>query len=65
MKGGIQRGATPLLAHDFASQSVVCYTLCLRGCEKSAYGIRNAGFEADEKSLISVPVISTEIKLFW
>ena len=35
MKRGNPKGDTPHLAHDFARQSVVCYTLCLRGCEKS------------------------------
>ena len=28
--GGFQRGQRPHLAHDFAKQSVVCYTLCRR-----------------------------------
>ena len=27
---GFPKGATPHLAHDFAKQSVVCYTLCRR-----------------------------------
>ena len=27
---GFQMGAAPNLAHDFAEQSVVCYTLCRR-----------------------------------
>ena len=27
---GFPKGAAPLLAHDFAEQSVVCYTLCRR-----------------------------------
>ena len=29
------KGAAPLLAHDFAKQSVVCYTLCRR-CRENA-----------------------------
>ena len=29
------KGATPHLAHDFAKQSVVCYTLCRRCCENA------------------------------
>ncbi|EJW99725.1 hypothetical protein EVA_12159 [gut metagenome] len=27
---GVSKGAAPHLAHDFAEQSVVCYTLCRR-----------------------------------
>lgn len=27
---GVPKGAAPHLAHDFAEQSVVCYTLCRR-----------------------------------
>ena len=30
---GYPKGAAPHLAHDFAKQSVVCYTLCRRCCE--------------------------------
>ena len=30
---GFPKGAAPHLAHDFAEQSVVCYTLCRRCCE--------------------------------
>ena len=33
--GGFQRGQRPHLAHDFAKQSVVCYTLCRR-CRENA-----------------------------
>jgi len=33
--GGIKRGQAPLFAHDFAEQSVVCYTLCRR-CRENA-----------------------------
>ena len=32
---GYPKGATPHLAHDFAKQSVVCYTLCRR-CRENA-----------------------------
>ena len=32
---GFPKGATPHLAHDFAKQSVVCYTLCRR-CRENA-----------------------------
>ena len=64
MKRGNPKGDTPHLAHDFARQSVVCYTLYLRVCEKSGTGILVAGFEADKKSFVSVPVSVTEVKLF-
>ena len=33
--GGFQRGQRPHLAHNFAKQSVVCYTLCRR-CRENA-----------------------------
>lgn len=52
------------MAHDFARQSVVCYTLYLRVCEKSGIGILVAGFDADKKSFVSVPMSVTEVKLF-
>ncbi len=32
---GYPKGAAPHLAHDFAKQSVVCYTLCRR-CRENA-----------------------------
>ena len=32
---GFPKGAAPHLAHDFAEQSVVCYTLCRRCCENA------------------------------
>ena len=32
---GFPKGAAPHLAHDFAEQSVVCYTLCRR-CRENA-----------------------------
>jgi len=32
---GFPKGAAPHLAHDFAKQSVVCYTLCRR-CRENA-----------------------------
>ena len=32
---GYPKGVTPHLAHDFAKQSVVCYTLCRR-CRENA-----------------------------
>ena len=32
---GFPKGATPHVAHDFAKQSVVCYTLCRR-CRENA-----------------------------
>ncbi len=62
--GGIQRGQRPFLAHGLCLQSLVCYTLYLRVCEKSGTGILVAGFEADKKSFVSVPVSVTEVKLF-
>ena len=62
--GGIQRGQRPFLAHGLCLQSLVCYTLYLRVCEKSGIGIRVAGFEADKKSFVSVPVSVTELKVF-
>ncbi len=34
-----------LLAHDFAWQSVVCYTLCLRCCENAVTRGHVTGFE--------------------
>ena len=37
MKRGNPKGAKPLLAHDFAWQSVVCYILYLCVCEKSVF----------------------------
>ena len=63
-EGESKGGTRPHLAHDFAWQSVVCYTLYLRVCEKSGVGIRVAGFEADKKSFVSAPVSVTEVKLF-
>ena len=48
----------------FCLQSLVCYTLYLRVCEKLGTGILVAGFEADKKSFVSVPVSVTEVKLF-
>ena len=62
--GGIQRGQRPFLAHGLCLQSLVCYTLYLRVCEKSGTRILVAGFEADKKSFVSVPVSVTEVKLF-
>ena len=64
MKRGNPKGDTPHLAHDFAWQSVVCYTLYLRVCERSGTGILVVGFEADKKSFVSGPVSVTEVKLF-
>ena len=49
--GGIQRGQCPFLAHGLCLQSLVCYTLYLRVCEKSGTRILVAGFEADKKRL--------------
>ena len=40
-EGGIQRGQSPTLAHGLCLQSLVCYTLCLRGMRKA--GVRNFG----------------------
>ena len=62
--GGIQRGQRPFLAHGLCLQSLVCYTLYLRVCEKSGTRILVAGFEADKKSFVSVPMSVTEVKLF-
>ena len=53
------------MAHDFARQSVVCYTLCLCVCEKLVFVNRVFKATADEKSLVSVPVSITEAKLFY
>ena len=61
---GESKGGTPHLAHDFARQSVVCYTLYLWDCEKSGIGIRVVDFEADKKRFVSVLVSVTEVKLF-
>lgn len=65
MKRGNPKGDTPLLAHDFAWQSVVCYTLCLCVCEKSVLVKSGVKATAGEKSLASVPMSITEAKLFY
>ena len=52
------------LAHRLCLQSLVCDTLYLRVCEKSGTRILVAGFEAEKKSCVSVPVSVTEGKLF-
>jgi len=44
-----------LLAHNFAWQSVVCYTLCLRCCENAvARGGHATGFETAGKQAVFV-----------
>ena len=55
-KGESKGGQRPSLAHGLCLQSLVCYTLYLRVCEKSGTRILVAGFEADKKSFVSVPV---------
>ncbi len=64
MLGESKGGQHPSLAHELCLQSLVCYTLYLRVCEKSGVGIRVAGFETDKKSFVSVPMSVTEVKLF-
>ncbi len=39
---GYPKGAAPHLAHDFAKQSVVCYTLCRR-CRENAVAAGGQG----------------------
>ena len=63
-RGNPKGGQRPSLAHGLCLQSLVCYTLYLRVCEKLGTGILVAGFEADKKSFVSVPVSVTEVKLF-
>ncbi len=46
---GYPKGATPHLAHDFAKQSVVCYTLCRRCRENAVAAGRARAFEAEGK----------------
>ena len=65
MKRGNPKGDTPHLAHDFAWQSVVCYTRYMCVCEKSVFVNRVLKATADEKSLVSVSVSITEVKLFY
>ena len=64
MMGESKGGQRPFLAHGLCLQSLVCYTLYLRVCEKSGTRILVAGFEAEKKSFVSVPVSVTEVKLF-
>ena len=65
MKRGNPKGDNLHLAHDFAWQSVVCYTLYLCDCGKSVFVKRVCKATAGEKSLVSVPVLITEAKLFY
>src|SRR5699024_9471792 len=46
---GFPKGATPHLAHDFAKQSVVCYTLCRRCRENDLPPGRARAFEVAGK----------------
>ena len=65
MKRGNPKGDTPHLAHDFAKQSVVCYTLYLCVCEKIGVGEIGCQSNSRRKELASVPVLITEAKLFY
>ena len=53
-----------LLAHDFAWQSVVCYTLCPRCCENSVTRGHAAGFETAGKQAVIVVRIIINAGLF-
>ena len=62
---GESKGAKPFFGtRTLLAKSSVLYPLSLRVCEKSGTGILVAGFEADKKSFVSVPVSVTEVKLF-
>ena len=65
MKRGNPKGDTPHLAHDFAKQSVVCYTLYLCVCEKIGVGEIGCQSNSRRKELASMPVLITEAKLFY
>ena len=48
--GGFQRGQRPHLAHDFAKQSVVCYTLCRRCRENAVAAGEGKGIRSGRKT---------------
>lgn len=61
---GVSKGGKPpLLAHDFAWQSVVCYTLWLRCCENAVARGHATGFETAGKQAVFVVRITTNAEL--
>ena len=53
--GGIQRGQRPFLAHGLCLQSLVCYTLYLRVCEKSGTGFGVSILKQTKRALFLCP----------
>ena len=50
------RGESAMLAHDFAVQSLVCYTFCDRWCRKGGVALQNTPFPvtAEQTDFVSL-----------